>query len=859
MKKLLFSFVLLFSTVAMFSKERGTVTASTNPIDPTQDVTITYDGKGTNFANWQPLCHVYLWLKDANNQDISTYKMDWVSCNGDADYAKLDDKVKMTYVSSGVYKITVNIQKFFNVPDVDLAKIAKLGVIVRAQYDGDNNQTEDMFLDVKYEGGSVVDPTPDPEYEDITLYFVNDDSWANVSAYVWYGTSSFYKDWPGEVAVKTGKQANGKDVYSYTFSNQYVNIIFNNGLASGALQTDNLTYDVAKPYYSQGNRQWYATLEEIPDPVPAKYYITGSSNLVGGNGWTGADIKVTEDSYTFKDLPAGAYEFKLTIDGTWSTEKGFYDLTEVTPGLYVAGEYGGNIGFELKETSDVTITYNATTFTVKGNFYVDLVPAKFYITGDEALVGAALAWNAAAIKVEEDSYTFTNLPAGDYKLKVTEDGSWGDTPDHSKGFGNLTTVSEGLTADGDGNICFTLTEAGDVTVTYISGKTFTVTGNFYVEPVVTTTLTFVPNIWNTDGAQFAAWVWGDNMASEWVSFFGQIGDTLTAEVNVKATNVVFARFDNEVKTPEWTEENTHLWNQTGDETINTETYTFTITAYGEDGAISVGQWTPYIVYPVEYYIAGSMTDWAENMVLMNAGEDNTYTLDLALEAETLYEFKVVRVQGTDTVWYGVSATEETWEPMVYGNSTGWWLNANDAMNIGLQTTTAATYIFTFVANENNEISVTIPEPEEVEKEYYVMGDFVAWGWGEDASVEMTPMTEVMEGMYSFVVEEFVASTDRQYEYKVREGKDWNGYQYPEYDNLIHIFEEAGTYKLEFSLMPEWDFFLMTPTKISGPVTSLETTGAALDKNAPIYNILGQQVDAMYKGVVIQNGAKHILK
>jgi hypothetical protein len=106
-------------------------------------------------------------------------------------------------------------------------------------------------------------------------------------------------------------------------------------------------------------------------------------------------------------------------------------------------------------------------------------PAKFYITGDAALLGESLAWNPAAIKVTEDSYTFENLAAGDYKLKVTLDGTWGDGM--VKGFSDLTIVADGLTADGDGNICFTLAEAGNVEVTY-TAEAFTLAGNFYVEP-----------------------------------------------------------------------------------------------------------------------------------------------------------------------------------------------------------------------------------------------------------------------------------------------------------------------------------------------------------------------------------------
>ena len=117
----------------------------------------------------------------------------------------------------------------------------------------------------------------------------------------------------------------------------------------------------------------------------------------------------------------------------------------------------------------------------------------------------------------------------------------------------------------------------------------------------------------------------------------------------------------------------------------------------------------YIAPEVNYYIAGTMTEWAKNMIKMNAGNADTLTLDIALEADSLYEFKVVRIEGNDTTWFG-NAEEAT---MVYGNSTGWWLKGDK--NIGLQTTTKANYTFIFKANDNNEISVVIPQPA---KKYY---------------------------------------------------------------------------------------------------------------------------------------------
>ena len=127
-------------------------------------------------------------------------------------------------------------------------------------------------------------------------------------------------------------------------------------------------------------------------------------------------------------------------------------------------------------------------------------PAKFYITGDSALVvnaglDKAKAWNPDAIKSTETSYKL-NLAAGDYKLKVVvgegEAAQW-------LGFDALTTTADGLTADGDGNICFTLTEAGEVNVHY-DGEFFFLYGNFYVGPVEVKY--YLKNNW--DGGE---WTW----------------------------------------------------------------------------------------------------------------------------------------------------------------------------------------------------------------------------------------------------------------------------------------------------------------------------------------------------------------
>ena len=152
MRKFLSLLVALATVTMAWAAQGGTLTSSKTPIDPTQTVTLTYDGTGTNFANWEPSCFIHAWLVAADGQTLSkSYSTDWASCNGDGDYASLASKLKMTYSGTkGKYTISMNIKEFFNVADADLPKIGKLGVIVRAQYEGDNNKTNDMFVNVAY-------------------------------------------------------------------------------------------------------------------------------------------------------------------------------------------------------------------------------------------------------------------------------------------------------------------------------------------------------------------------------------------------------------------------------------------------------------------------------------------------------------------------------------------------------------------------------------------------------------------------------------------------------------------------------------------------------------------------------------
>ena len=85
------------------------------------------------------------------------------------------------------------------------------------------------------------------------------------------------------------------------------------------------------------------------------------------------------------------------------------------------------------------------------------------------LTGSMSNWEQK-IKVDDDSYVL-DLDAGKYQIKVIDKGNW-------KGIDDLTEVTGGLYRDQNGNICFKLDHACNVTVSYKSGELFTVEGEF---------------------------------------------------------------------------------------------------------------------------------------------------------------------------------------------------------------------------------------------------------------------------------------------------------------------------------------------------------------------------------------------
>ena len=82
----------------------------------------------------------------------------------------------------------------------------------------------------------------------------------------------------------------------------------------------------------------------------------------------------------------------------------------------------------------------------------------------------------------------------------------------------------------------------------------------------------------------------------------------------------------------------------------------------------------------------------------------------------------------------------------------------------------------------------------------------------------------------------------------------------ENDEFVGWYDNAqGTGEALTVLPVGYDGTVYAIWKNTPPVTSVENVRQPLDINAPMYDILGRQVDATYRGIIIQNGNKYILK
>ena len=179
----------------------------------------------------------------------------------------------------------------------------------------------------------------------------------------------------GKTIVATDIKYVGRDGTSYeesgtapTKGGKYIAKITLSGVKTGAGDNQSVTASVD---YEIG---W-------PDIYVAGNGTANNTAWVHGQNWKpgNADDKMscTDGVYTisYKKVPAGSYEFKFAVNGTWDSSYGKESTTNFDLGVWnTVGAYNGedtNIAFSLTEFTDIDIAFNIVEKKAK----VDVKPS----------------------------------------------------------------------------------------------------------------------------------------------------------------------------------------------------------------------------------------------------------------------------------------------------------------------------------------------------------------------------------------------------------------------------------------------------------------------------------------------------
>ena len=368
----------------------------------------------------------------------------------------------------------------------------------------------------------------------------------------------------------------------------------------------------------------------------------------------------------------------------------------------------------------------------------------------------------------EDEYVFENLAAGDYKLKVTVDGDWAT----GKGYSDLTVKAEGLSADNDNNVNFTLAEAGNVTVVY-NDSVFTVSGNFYVAPAPDPTAAVIGTM--TEWQQAIPFVLAEDKLS------ATFADTIPA-----GSYEVKMIINGEWRSNGGTIDREHptaivTGNETANMTFVADTkglYTFTWFFANDSFSVVYPEYVEPETPDTTWYLVGDMTNWQEGKISF---ENGPIVANLTDEGRT-YGFKVLQVIGDQTNWYGNAGT------MTRENHENWVFETTEQANAMLIADVAGEYTFAMTLNEAGKpvVTVTYPEaPEPVLNDgYYIIG---LNGWNVTDLTEEDLLISTGVGTNEFSLEVTFTEGD---EFKVVHVVD---------DAIVTWYpENAGNYVVDFN-------------------------------------------------------------
>ena len=187
------------------------------------------------------------------------------------------------------------------------------------------------------------------------IHFQKPADWANtVHAYAWDANGGYLLGvWPGTAVNANTDNSGWYDVTVETADAAGFGFIFNdnNGKQTGDLSTGALKFK---------NELWVYADGFVAAEMPEGWSNTNLPIFVPGTfpgpSWDAASNQMTYDAelglfvYTFQNVPAANYEYKIAINGSWDENYGVGGVRD-----------GSNYAVTVPEQMDVTVYYNHTT------------------------------------------------------------------------------------------------------------------------------------------------------------------------------------------------------------------------------------------------------------------------------------------------------------------------------------------------------------------------------------------------------------------------------------------------------------------------------------------------------------------
>ena len=188
----------------------------------------------------------------------------------------------------------------------------------------------------------------------VLIHFQKPAAWGStINAYAWDAAGTqLLGTWPGTAVNANTDNSGWYDLTVETADAAGFSFIFNDGA--------NQTADLATGALKFKNELWVYADGSVTAQMPADWSNTNLPIFVPGTfpgpSWDAASNQMTYDPelglfvYTFQDVPAANYEYKIAINGSWDENYGAGGVRD-----------GSNYAVTVPEQMDVTVYYNHTT------------------------------------------------------------------------------------------------------------------------------------------------------------------------------------------------------------------------------------------------------------------------------------------------------------------------------------------------------------------------------------------------------------------------------------------------------------------------------------------------------------------